>query len=374
MTTYLIPIKIALVVFPIISALIVLPVYIHQYRKYGFINKLRMVTIYAFVLYMICAYFEVILPLPTTRDIISLLGTDRTMYDLSLFSSIRDIFKETQVVISEPSTYLHLLKERAFLQLIFNIMLTVPFGIFMRYLFNRKFPQTVLYSFLLTLFFEVSQLTGLFGIYNAPYRLFSVDDLMLNTIGGMIGYAITPIVTFFIPSLQDIDSRIKAPVEVGILRRVAAYALDWIVIEAGIFSLSFLGIHIRTNILAYIIIIFVYFVVIPFFTRGYTIGKRMLGIKLADINGNLTFKKLFFRSFLFYFSVFGVNRLLLFISNELPEEPTASLGILIFLVGWNLFIIINFICNLKSHKFFHDKISGIQNVVVDFDSGNKNKK
>ena len=46
--------------FPFIAALIVLPVYIYQYRKFGFVNKLRLLAIYAFVLYLLCAYFEVI--------------------------------------------------------------------------------------------------------------------------------------------------------------------------------------------------------------------------------------------------------------------------------------------------------------------------
>lgn len=35
---------------------------------------------------------------------------------------------------------------------------------------------------------ELSQLTGLFGLYDCPYRQFDVDDLILNVAGILIGY------------------------------------------------------------------------------------------------------------------------------------------------------------------------------------------
>ena len=50
MQIYLFPIRVAMLTFPFIAALIVLPVYIYQYRKFGFVNKLRILAIYACVL------------------------------------------------------------------------------------------------------------------------------------------------------------------------------------------------------------------------------------------------------------------------------------------------------------------------------------
>ena len=46
------------------------------------------------------------------------------------------------------------------------------------------------YTFLLSLFFELTQLTGLNFIYPRQYRLFDVDNLMINTLGGILGYFI----------------------------------------------------------------------------------------------------------------------------------------------------------------------------------------
>lgn len=44
------------------------------------------------------------------------------------------------------------------------------------------------FSFLLSLFYETSQLTALFGIYPGPYLLADVEDLICNTLGGAAGW------------------------------------------------------------------------------------------------------------------------------------------------------------------------------------------
>ena len=63
-----------------------------------------------------------------------------------------------------------------------NILIFIPFGFFMpmasRY---RSFTGTVFYSFGLSLCVELFQLVTMVGS-------FDVDDLLLNTIGGVLGY------------------------------------------------------------------------------------------------------------------------------------------------------------------------------------------
>lgn len=365
MSIYLLPIRSALIAFPFIAALFVLPVYIYQYRKFGFVNKLRIFAFYAFILYLMCAYFEVILPLPNTRDIISLYGTNRQTYDLTLFSSIQDIIHETQVIPSNPATYLHLFRERAFLQLAFNIILTIPFGIFMRYLFNRNFKQTVFFSFLLTLFFELSQLTGLFWIYNAPYRLFSVDDLLFNTIGGILGYLITPLITAFIPTLQQIDSQTVLPTNVGTLRRLAALAVDWIMISFLTLVLNIMSVKAIPESLITFITVSLYFIVLPAIAHGYTVGKKLVRIRLSDDHGNLPLGRLILRTYLFYGVTMGLNPWINSIANYFTDDLIIQMGAFILTSGIGLLLIVNFLGNLRSHIFFHDKLSGIHNVVVD---------
>ncbi|WP_438348536.1 VanZ family protein [Paenibacillus sp. FA6] len=67
-----------------------------------------------------------------------------------------------------------------------NIIAFIPFGIFIPMIFRQKgasFIGVFVLSLLLSLCFEVTQLVLYIGT-------FDVDDLILNTCGGIIGYAV----------------------------------------------------------------------------------------------------------------------------------------------------------------------------------------
>ena len=85
---YLNIIKVAFLTFPFLAMLITIPYIISQYRKYGSIHSLRTVIVYSFVLYLLTAYFMVILPLPSIESVKNL--TTQTM-QLIPFSFILDI-------------------------------------------------------------------------------------------------------------------------------------------------------------------------------------------------------------------------------------------------------------------------------------------
>ena len=63
-----------------------------------------------------------------------------------------------------------------------NVLIFLPFGFFMAMASKyRSFLSTLIYSFALSLTIELSQLFMKVGC-------FDVDDLLLNTIGGMLGF------------------------------------------------------------------------------------------------------------------------------------------------------------------------------------------
>lgn len=64
-----------------------------------------------------------------------------------------------------------------------NVIAFVPFGMFLPYLWKKakKLLPTIFAGFLLSLFVELTQLVSHRGS-------FDVDDLLLNTIGAVIGY------------------------------------------------------------------------------------------------------------------------------------------------------------------------------------------
>lgn len=271
MDTYLIPIKAAFILFPFIAVFITFPYMIFQYRKYGSIPWMRSLILYSFILYMLCMYLLIILPLPSKEEVLNATGPVTQLLPLQF---IKDFLKETVFVIGEPNTWLPAIKQNCFLQVIFNILLFVPFGIYARYYFGYNWKKVFLFSFLLSLFFELTQLSGLYGIYPRAYRLFDVDDLFLNTSGGMIGFFIEPIFGRLLPSRKILDEiAYRKGKNVSIMRRILAFIIDSVIIGLITVLASFAAGG-------------MYFILVLYFTKGYTPGLWILRIRIADKKGN----------------------------------------------------------------------------------------
>ncbi|SHI47691.1 Glycopeptide antibiotics resistance protein [Clostridium cavendishii DSM 21758] len=372
---YLYPIKMAIYTFPIVAFLISLPFLIYQYRRYGYFNKFRAFIIYSFILFLMCAYFLIILPLPKTRDVLSMQrpGTQYTQF--KPFNFISDIARETKVNFDNPKTYLRMLKERAFYQALFNFFLLMPLGVYLRYHFKRNFKQTTIIVFFTSLFFEVTQITALYGYYNAPYRVFDVDDLILNTAGGILGYFIAQNITRKLPHSEDIDKKFNAEIAtVSVIRRVIAFFIDSFIIELMIIIPSILlrskfsGIKINiANTFITIIFWYIYFVMISKKKDGSTIGKRFVKIKLKREDNILTKKMLIIRYFILYMLVYGIKGGIDLISELAYSYGYINIDFILDLIGivYIIGLTIYFVSVTlgKEKLFIHEKISRIKNVV-----------
>ena len=102
MATFSYSITQAFILFPFLALLITLPYIFFQYHKYGSLSFYRTILIYAFLLYLLCAYFLVILPLPSVEEV-SLMTTPS--YNLIPFQFIFEIFHLTSFQISDFATY-----------------------------------------------------------------------------------------------------------------------------------------------------------------------------------------------------------------------------------------------------------------------------
>lgn len=177
----------AAVIYPTIAILFTLPYLAWSYRRYGSVFSLRILIVYSFILYMLCVYCLVILPLPRGDAANKLHGHPMQVIPLDF---VRDMIRQADFSWRNPASWLALFTRGAFLSALLNLLMTVPFGIYMRYYFQCDLRKTIMLSFVLSLFFELTQLSGLYFIYPGSYRLFDVDDLLLNTLGGLVGYAL----------------------------------------------------------------------------------------------------------------------------------------------------------------------------------------
>ena len=281
MSVYAVPIKIGLIIFPIISLIITLPYMIKQYHKFGSIPFMRTFIIYSFVLYLLIAWFMVILPLPKIEAVAKMTGP---WTQLVPFKGIKDIVSNVNFNISDVSTYFSALKSPIVYTMLFNFLLTLPFGVYLRYYFNRKWWEVLVMSFMLSLFFEVTQLSCLFGIYPRPYRLFDVDDLIVNTLGGLLGYFVTPLVSKMLPSREQLDEKAYNRGEkVSYPRRFIATLIDFIIVCIIVFSGILKRDILDISILMLSFLLYYIFSTILF--RGRTIGKIIVGIRVVNDNG-----------------------------------------------------------------------------------------
>lgn len=293
MEIYKIPIEFAIIVFPFVAFILTIPFLIYQYRKYGAIPVLKSIIFYSFILYLITAYFMVILPLPSMKYV-SQLKTPYTQ--LQPFRFIFDISQTIPKTINNISELLTVLNISTIYTVLFNFLLTLPFGVYLRYYFNKKWYQSLLCSFFLSLFFELTQLSGLYGIYPRPYRLFDVDDLIINTLGGLFGHIITPLFMMFLPTRQELeDKSYKKGTKVSIIRRLVAVLID--IIFLAIISIMVKILTYGTEIfkLSSIITILIYYTIVPLIGNGKTIGKKLMKINITGINEDALWHQILFR-------------------------------------------------------------------------------
>ncbi|MDA7028215.1 VanZ family protein [Bacillus sp. CLL-7-23] len=366
MGTYLLSIEKAFLSFPFVAAILTIPFLIFNYRRYGYINKFRVFITYSFVLYCMIALYLVILPFPSTRDTCSLQLPYTGYYNFVPFIFIYDFLKETNVLWNVPSTYLHMLTERAFLQTVFNFLLLLPLGIYVRYYFNRKKVwAAAIAGFFVSLFFELTQVTGIYGYYNCPYRLFDVDDLILNTSGTMIGFLIAPIFLYLFPSKETLDTGVDLEEKpVSLIHRFLAFFFDMIIVNAVIIWIH-LTFGLQTSGFSYLLVTFssvyfLYFIVFVFLTNGKTIGMYIVKLKVYGRSGSLRFKEIFIRNGSLYFGYGFLTYFPLYTVTGLGMDPMAQFLGVVFIFMIQILFYSHFIWRVIQRKriFYYELLSG----------------
>lgn len=362
METYKISIEVALLVFPFVAFLLTIPFLIHEYQKYGAIPLFKSIIFYSLILYLIAAYFMVILPLPSKAFVSKLPSIPLQFHPFNFINDIR----LTSFKIKTLKDLLNFLNKPTVYTILFNFLLTMPFGFYLRYFFKKKWYQTIIYSFFLSLFFELTQLTGLYGYYPKAYRLFDVDDLIINTIGGLLGHIFSPLLMLFLPKREELEQKsyLKGQ-KVSLLRRTLALSID---------ILCVIFLDLVTRIILYNSIIenysllissTVYFLILPLLTEGSTIGKKIVRIKISGITQKLTWYKLLLRNILLiYLVLFPFIWLNILERNFALQNNKFFLTLKVFII---IFQIINILYYLKSffkkeNIFLYEKLTNSKNI------------
>lgn len=178
MANFLSSIRLAVCAFPLLAAPVAVPFFCRQMRARCF-NWVRAVFGGLFLFYVLCVLALVFFPLPDAAQAAKL-----TTYDA---------------------------------QLVLNILMLMPFGMYLRYVCGLDLGRVALVSLAFSAFIELGQLTGLFFLFRGSYRLCDVDDLMLNTLGGLLGGELVRALEAHLPPIDAFD---RIPGSAGALPRL----------------------------------------------------------------------------------------------------------------------------------------------------------
>lgn len=162
---------VALVLGAVLAVIAFIPVAAGRYRRAGRLRLADVAVLLMVAVYAVALWSYTLIPLPDRSDFRCV------RHNLVPFEFIHDI-------IADGHTLLH---NRALLQVALNVVLFVPLGVFLRLLVRRGVAFATLTGLGISALIEFTQLTGVWGIYHCAYRVFDVDDMIVNTTGALLG-------------------------------------------------------------------------------------------------------------------------------------------------------------------------------------------
>ncbi|WP_053802580.1 VanZ family protein [Streptomyces rimosus] len=286
-TTYLLPIGTAALLFPALALLMFVPTAVVLYRRHGVMTRWRVLSLYGGVYYALTAFCMTIVPLPKPSVNVCTAYPAFARPQLTPGVAVTDIWKEAHHHVTLNDL---ILSNSAFWQTVFNLALLLPLGVFIRLHFRRGLAAATAAGFAVSLFFELTQYTGLWGLYACPYRLFAVDDLITNTAGAALGWALTGPLVRALPSLDTLDDRALAQLAAENLpfgRRLVALILDAMgltVLLRVSTGITHGGPGAEAVLVASAFAFALWFVLLPWLT-GATPGKHALLLRLVTSEG-----------------------------------------------------------------------------------------
>ncbi|WP_307785424.1 VanZ family protein [Microbacterium hibisci] len=207
----------------VVGVLLFVPFVALSYRRRGGFGVGRFVLWGAALVYVMALWTYTLLPLPDP-DTIRCAGVNLDF--TALVDDIRGaIARRGASAATDP----------AVLQLLLNVLLFVPLGFFLRVLGGRGVVTALVAGVAVSGFVELTQYTGVWGLYPCAYRVFDVDDLLTNTLGAVLG----SLLGLIVPRSRRGSPRLPGadlPQPVTRSRRVLGMVCD--VVAAWVLSLS----------------------------------------------------------------------------------------------------------------------------------------
>ncbi|MDN4474987.1 VanZ family protein [Demequina sp. SYSU T00192] len=206
----------------VLVAALFVPVVALLYRRRGGVSARDGLLLAAALVYLVAIWVYTLLPLPEATTI----TCAPTQLDPLAF--VDDL--------EGAASRGHLPTDPAFLQLAFNVLLFVPLGVLVRVGLRRGVAVAGLAGLGLSLLVEVTQVTGVWGLYPCAYRLFDVDDLLTNTLGAVLGSLLALMVPARLRVRGDRVVAASEPRPVTRARRILAGVADLVSVTLTMYA------------------------------------------------------------------------------------------------------------------------------------------
>ena len=219
---------IALVLGTILAVVLLIPTAAVQYRLDGRLGPLDITILVTSAVYALAIWTYTLLPMPEDHTFACKGSQLRVLGSLGL------------IHVPEHGGPLALLREPAFMQIVLNVLLFVPLGYFLRVILHRGVVVATVAGFGLSLLVELTQKTGVWHLYSCAYRLFDVDDLIVNTLGATVGSLLSILV------VRRRSGKVVLPTTISFGRRLVGFACDvlFIALTGAAAALAYRGIEI----------------------------------------------------------------------------------------------------------------------------------
>lgn len=196
----------------VLAVVLFVPVAAVRYRRSGRLTAGDVAVLLAGTVYGLALWTYTLLPLPADAD----------------FTCRRPITRPLGVIddirANADRTLLDLARNPGVLQIVLNVALFVPLGFLLRSVTRRGVIVALAAGLGVSMLIELTQYTGLWGVYRCAYRYFDVDDLIANPTGAVVGSVLAAIVVGRRPEPRE---RVAPRLTTG--RRLVAVVSDLVV-------------------------------------------------------------------------------------------------------------------------------------------------
>ena len=200
---------------------VLIPVLLVQQRRYGRLDARRVLGAAALAVYVVTLLAYTLLPLPSGDLAAWCAAHGVSGAELVPLHSLDDIRRDTAGL-----GLLATLRSAAVLQVAFNVLLFVPWGVLARRYLGRGVAASTLSALVASVAIETVQYTGILGLIPCSYRVADVDDVLTNTLGGLLGALVAPVVLRWMPQSRELAAARLEPRPVTFWRRLLGMVTD----------------------------------------------------------------------------------------------------------------------------------------------------